>query len=199
MLLYSKSKFITCEYVFFFLLFHFIRDFWLTVKAVGVQITKYASSFHLKLSLHSNVTTYGLFSPFFFQIDSWFHRAHCLFYVSIWTTSRLMGTQPEAPRQSWNILSAGAPRLINGTLDSMINTCASSYSKKIGGNLRWPGIDFFPLSPRTSSPLPSLPCPHPHDHGDYAEARANQSAHQHNFWASFAFHLTAGQFETHMH
>lgn len=140
----------------------------------------------------------ALFSPFSFQIDTWFHRAHCLFYLSICTTSRLMGTQPETPRRSWNILSARAPRLINGTLDSMINTCASSYYKKIGGNLRWPGIDFFPpLCPRTSSPLLSLPCPHPHDHGDYAEA--NQSAHQHNFWAFFAFHLTAGQFETHMH
>lgn len=105
----------------------------------------------------------ALFSPFYFQIDTWLHRAHCLFYVSICTTSRLMGTQPETPRQSWNILSAGAPRLINGTLDSMINTCASSYYKKIGGNLRWPGIDFFsPLSPRPSSPLPSLsPSPWP--------------------------------------
>lgn len=104
----------------------------------------------------------ALFSPLFFQIDTWYHRAHCLFYVSICTTSRLMGTQPETQRQSWNILSAGAPRLINGTLDSMINTCASSYYKKIGGNLRWPGIDFFsPLSPRTSSPSFPFPVPTP--------------------------------------
>lgn len=36
----------------------------------------------------------------------------------------------------------------------MINTCASSYYKKLGGNLRWPGIDFSPPSPHTSSTPP---------------------------------------------
>lgn len=101
--------------------------------------------------------------PPFIQIDAWFHRAQC-FNVPVCTTSRLMGTQPETVRQSWNILPTGAPRLINGTLDSMINTCASSYYKKLGGNLRWPGIDPHPPcphlpTPHTIPPSPPLPCP----------------------------------------
>lgn len=163
MLLYSKSKLITCEYVssFFCSILAATPD-WLwkqwAYKSQNMPLHFIWNNPFIQMIQHMG----ALFSPFSFQIDTWFHRAHCLSYVSICTTSRLTGTQPETPRQSWNILSTGAPRLINGTLVSMINTCASSYYKKIGGNLRWPGIDFFsPLSPRTSSPLLSLPCPHP--------------------------------------
>lgn len=42
----------------------------------------------------------------------------------------------------------------------MINTCASSDYKKLGGNLRWPGIDFSPsVSPHIITPPSPGPAP----------------------------------------
>lgn len=46
---------------------------------------------------------------------------------------------------------------------SMINTCALSYYKKLGGNLRLPDMDTSPPTVCPHTTHPSLPCARPHD------------------------------------